>query len=536
MLPGNAESFPRNPHQKDQHAPSNEQTSDSSLTPRAARRSASSDAAVPQSDTENSRNALIAKCQSNLQQQLGDRRYLQWFSASRWQWNGAQLTIAVSHQIIMNWIFKQYRKSIEEISAQLTGQSVELVLMIDPTLASQNAGLTEVQLPSDNLATIKTSPAPKKAQLKVQSSSSPPKSTHAQKVHVPVAYTRVRRSVSFQDLVVGECNRLAIATAQNIAINPLDDFNTLYICGAIGTGKSALMQATYSQLMQSHPQLKILFLSAEDFGNQFSAALQSKTIASFRHKFRQIDILMVEDIDFLTSKPSFQEELLNTIRSLEQRGLKLIVSADRHPRMLPNFSEELSNRLVSGIFTKLKTPEFTTLRQIAETVSHKLNVDLSDSILDYVARKFNRSVRELQGAINSLQAHTLMNGRPLSLNAAKLALAELLRDNTKIVRLSDIESAVAEVYGIDVATMRSASRTRNVCQARMIAMYLARHLLKASYNEIGSHFGGRNHSTVVTADRKVKEWIKRKEQFPIASQLWEVTDLLANIEQQLLVA
>lgn len=484
--------------------------------------------------------AQLLRLQSQLSSQIGAHRYQQWFEKTVWKLENDVLTICVAHQILLGWIQKQYRKSIEQLAFPIVGRRIEVEFAID-------ANLTGHQVPVENVTAVPANATPKTTSLRKLETKGP--STRASELSLlpamesasratragATASPRTRRWFRFEDFIVGDCNRLAYTTSRHIASHPLEDFSTLYIAGSLGTGKTALLQAIYAQITQHYPELKVLYLTAEDFGNQYAVALQSKTIASFRSKFRQIDILIVDDIDFLAGKTNFQEELLNTIRTLEQRGLKLIVSADRHARMLPGFSDELCNRLISGVFTKLQAPDSTTLRQMAVGLCLKLNFELSEAVIDFVARKFHRTFRELQGAINSLHAHSLMQGAPLTLSMAKVVLSELLRDSTRIIRLSDIEQAVAEMFGIDVATMKSASRARQVCQARMVAMYLSRHLLKVSFSEIGHHYGGRNHSTVVTAERKVREWIARQEQFPVASQLWSISELLSNIEQQLML-
>ncbi len=485
---------------------------------------------------------LLSQIQFKLTEQIGSHRFERWFEKTVWKIEEEVLTICVAHQIVLTWVQKQYRRQIEQIAQPILGRSVRVEFAID-------ADLTGHQAQVENVTSVETSTPLKSASLRKlepKTTSGRNESSEARRSLDSAARTtragsshgssRPRRWFRFDDFIVGDCNRLAYTTSRNISSQPLDDFNTLYIAGSLGTGKTALLQAIYAEIVQSHPELKVLYLTAEDFGNQYAVALQSKTLASFRSKFRQVDILIVDDIDFLIGKNNFQEELLNTIRTLEQRGLKLIVSADRHARMLPAFSDELCNRLISGVFTKLQAPDFTTLKQIAQGLCLKLSFDLSEPVIDFVAKRFHRTFRELQGAINSLHAHSLMQGSPLSLTSAKLVLSELLRDSTRIIRLADIEQAVAELFGIDVETMKSSSRARHVCQARMIAMYLSRHLLKVSFNEIGSHYGGRNHSTVVTAERKVREWIARKEQFPVATQLWNISDLLSSLEQQLMLA
>lgn len=485
--------------------------------------------------------SLTALIQAQLSEHIGAHRYQQWFDKTVWKLDGDQLTVCVAHQILLGWVSKQYRKVIEQLAQPIFGRRVTVEFAIDANLAG-------LQTKVENVTAVTPVTSPKSTSIKkldarLQTSrevstdlsrnlTSPTRTTRA---NGSLNGSRPRRLFQFDDFIVGPCNKLAYTTARNIASQPLEDFSTLYVAGTIGTGKTALLQSIYAEITKHHPELKVLYLTAEDFGNQYAIALQSKALASFRSKFRQIDILIIDDIDFLIGKNNFQQELLNTIRTLEQRGLKLIVSADRHARMLPGFSEELCNRLISGVFTKLQAPDFGTLKQIAQGLCLKLNFDLSEPVIDFVSKRFHRTFRELQGAINSLHAHSLMQGSPLSLSAAKHVLSELLRDSTRIIRLGDIEQAVSEMFGLDVATMKSASRARQVCQARMIAMYLSRHLLKVSFNEIGTHFGGRNHSTVVTAERKVREWIKRDEQFPVATQMWAISDLLSNIEQQLMV-
>jgi chromosomal replication initiator protein len=254
---------------------------------------------------------------------------------------------------------------------------------------------------------------------------------------------------------------------------------------------------------------------------------------AFRNRFRTVDVLLVDDVDFLDAKRGVQEEFLHTWQQLESHGKLVVACGDRHPRLMTKISDELKTRFLSGMVCRLEPPDLETREQIAICKARSLPGEFSPEALKYAARRFSNNVRELEGALHCLQVYHRMTGQRVGASAARQVLADLERDCLRVVRMADIERVVCDVFGIESVDLKSARRARSVCEPRMLAMYLARRHTRAAYSEIGAFFGGRNHATVISADRKVGAWLAQNAQVKIASQTWRLVDVISTIEQQL---
>ena len=349
-----------------------------------------------------------------------------------------------------------------------------------------------------------------------------------------IANSKQRQFASLDSFVVGECNNFAFTAAQQFCHHPDELSNSLFIHGGVGTGKTHLMEGIYKLLRGRYPALEVMFVSSEQFANHFTRALRERTIPSFRARFRNVDVLLIDDVDFFDTKKGFQEELLHTMRQIEQTGRRIILSGDRHPRLLNKFPDELTTRFMSGVTCKLQTPDVATRQKIVQAKADRLKLPLTTETVRYVAKKFQRNVRELLGAVYILQTFCLMTRKRLSTSEAKSVLLDHYRDCVKAVSLADIEQAVSEFFGLSDSAIRSAERTRHVSQPRMLAMYLSRRLTRMAYSDIGKHFGGRNHSTVMSAEKKVNGWIKSDEPIQIGDRKVSIADVVGNLEQSLI--
>jgi chromosomal replication initiator protein len=315
---------------------------------------------------------------------------------------------------------------------------------------------------------------------------------------------------------------------------PGSRYNPLVLHGGVGTGKTHLLEATFRRLRARHPALRVLFLSAEGFANHFTQALRDRSLPSFRQRFRGVDVLIIDDVDFLDGKRVIQEEFLHTIRQLETQERQIVLSADRHPRLLTKLSEELVTRFISGIVCRMESPDLETRRAIVARKATRLTARISEDALELVARRFRTSVRELEGALNCLETYGLMTGKTIGVSTARQVLADLERDCVRAVRLADVEQTVCRFFAVDPAELRSARRSRSVSQPRMLAMYLARKMTQAAYSEIGEYFGGRNHSTVMSAEKRVRDQLASQITVRVAAQNWQLGELLSSLEQQLM--
>ena len=308
----------------------------------------------------------------------------------------------------------------------------------------------------------------------------------------------------------------------------------LFIYGPVGAGKSHLLEGLYREIRRTTSALQILFLTSEQFTNHFTQAYRDHTLPAFRQRFRTVDVLLVDDIDFLDAKRVVQEEFLHTFQQLESHGKLVVACGDRHPRLLLKISDELKTRFLSGMVCRLDVPDLETRERIAVCKARRLDADFSPEVLKYVARRFSNNVRELEGALHCLQVYHRMTGKRVGMTAAREVLGDLERDCLRVVRMADIERAVCDLFGLDAADLKSSRRARSVSEPRMMAMYLARRHTRAAYSEIGQFFGGRNHATVISADHKVAAWLAENAEVKVASQTWKLSDVLDTLEQRLL--
>jgi chromosomal replication initiator protein len=342
-----------------------------------------------------------------------------------------------------------------------------------------------------------------------------------------------RRFADLNDFVTGPGNHLAFSAALQICEQP-GSYNPLVLHGGVGIGKTHLLEGVYRRMRALRPSARVLFLSAESFANYFTQALRDRTLASFRQRFRGVDVLMIDDVDFLDGKRVIQEEFLHTVKQLESHGRQVALTADRHPRLLTRLSEELVTRFMSGIVCRLESPDLNTRRTIVARKAARMTALITDEAIEFVVQRFALSVRELEGALNFLENYGQTTGKTINLTVARNVLADIDRDCVRIVRVAEVEQAVCRLFSVGVDDLRSARRTRTVSQPRMLAMYLARKMTQAAYTEIGEHFGGRNHSTVMSAEKRVRELLEADATVRAGTQEWKLGDLLASLEQQLL--
>jgi chromosomal replication initiator protein len=261
------------------------------------------------------------------------------------------------------------------------------------------------------------------------------------------------------------------------------------------------------------------YVSGEEFTNQFVLALKMGKLDAFRHRFRQTDLLVIDDIHFLASKKATQEEFLHTFNAIDAANKQTILASDAHPKMIGRLSESLVNRFISGMVVKISPPEFTTRCAILRKRAAELRKQVPEPVIEYIADNLRNNVRELEGALLKVTAYASLSRSPINLKMAREALEDHIARTDPIVHLSDIEASVATFFGITPAAMHSSKKTRTISLARSIAMYLARKHTRMSFPEIGRFMGNKNHATVILACRKIKSYLSEKEK-PV---FWETT-------------
>jgi chromosomal replication initiator protein len=316
--------------------------------------------------------------------------------------------------------------------------------------------------------------------------------------------------LSFENFVVGKPNELAHAAARRVAeacVAPAHSvpFNPLFLYGGVGLGKTHLMHAIAWHVRKSAPGRKVIYLSAEKFMYQFIRALRFKSTMDFKDQFRSVDLLMIDDVQFISGKDSTQEEFLHTINALVDQNRQIVISADKSPSDLEGLEERMRSRLGWGLVADIHPTTYELRLGILESKSEQMGLKLPQKVMEFLAHKITSNVRELEGALNRLGAHAQLVRRDLTLEAAQELLRDLLRANERRVTIDEIQRRVAEHFNIKLVEMTSSRRARVVARPRQVAMYLAKQLTQRSLPEIGRKFGGRDHTTVMHAVRKIEE-------------------------------
>jgi chromosomal replication initiator protein len=311
---------------------------------------------------------------------------------------------------------------------------------------------------------------------------------------------------TFDNFVVAKSNDFAFAAAKRVAASDRPPFNPLFLYSGVGLGKTHLMHAIAWEVRRQDPRRRVVYLSAEKFMYQFVRALTTNSTLSFKDLFRSVDLLMVDDVQFIGGKNNTQEEFFHTFNELIERGSQIVISADRSPSALEDLEERVRSRLSWGLVADIHPTSYELRLGILQTKAAKIpNVAVPDELLQFLAERITSNVRELEGALNRVVHQSTLLGRPLSMETAQDVLRDVLRANEKRITIEEIQKAVVAHYSLKLADMQSKRRSRVVARPRQVAMYLAKQLTPRSLPEIGRRFGGRDHTTVMHAVKKVDE-------------------------------
>ncbi len=311
---------------------------------------------------------------------------------------------------------------------------------------------------------------------------------------------------TFDNFVVGKSNEFTYAAARRVAEADTVPFNPLFIYGGVGLGKTHLMHAIARHIRDRHPNRRVIYLSAEKFMYQFIRALRHQDTMTFKEQFRSVDVLMIDDVQFIGGKGSTQEEFFHTFNALVDQNRQLVISGDRSPSDLDGMEERLRSRLGWGLVADIYPTDYELRLGILQSKLEQLGaLNLPERVLEFLAHKITSNVRELEGALNRVVAHATLIGRTVTLDTTQELLQDLLRANDRRVTIEDIQKRVAAHFNIRMADMHSARRARAVARPRQVAMYLAKQLTSRSLPEIGRKFGGRDHTTVMHAVKKVEQ-------------------------------
>ncbi len=310
---------------------------------------------------------------------------------------------------------------------------------------------------------------------------------------------------TFENFVVGKPNELAYAAARRVGDASVVPFNPLFLYGGVGLGKTHLMHAIAWHIHNRQPHKKIIYLSAEKFMYQFVRALRTKNTMAFKEQFRSVDVLMIDDVQFIGGREATQEEFFHTFNALVDQNRQVVISADKSPSDLEGVEERMRSRLGWGLVADIHPTTYELRLSILQAKADQMGVAIPTKVMEFLAHKITSSVRELEGALNRIVAHATLVGRQITLETCQEVLHDILRASDRRVTIDEIQKKVAEHYNVRISDMASARRARAVARPRQVAMYLAKTLTARSLPEIGRKFGGRDHTTVMHAVKKVEE-------------------------------
>ncbi len=419
---------------------------------------------------------------------LGETAYRRWIepvggSVSAGADGGSVLTLAVPTRFMRDWIEAHYGDIVRTMWTRLVKKGSVVFTVVSPLVKSapEAPGETRTAAPQEMALKAASGPA-----------------SSADEAPLDPRFT-------FENFVVGKPNELAYAAAMRVADTETPTFNPLFLYGGSGLGKTHLMHAIAWHIRQNYPNRRVIYMSAEKFMYQFVRALRYKDTVSFKEQFRSVDVLMIDDVQFIGGKDTTQEEFFHTFNALVDRNRQVIVSADKSPQDLDRMEERLRSRLGWGLVADLHPANYELRLGILHAKAEKLGCLVPDKVIEFLAHKIASNVRELEGALNRIVAHAQLVGRTISLEMTQEVLADVLRVSERRVTIDEIQKKVAEHFNIRVADMHSARRARAVARPRQVAMYLAKQLTPRSLPEIGRKFGGRDHTTVIHAVRKIEE-------------------------------
>jgi len=318
---------------------------------------------------------------------------------------------------------------------------------------------------------------------------------------------------TFENFVVGSSNRHAHAYSLAVAESPAKAYNPLFIYGGVGLGKTHLMQAVCNYARKKTPQLKISYLTSERFTNELIDAIQHKSTAAFRQKFRNVDVLVIDDIQFIAGKESTQEEFFHTFNVLFDAHKQILISSDRSPKEIANLQDRLVSRFSWGLTTDIQPPDLETRVAILKKKIEREPVTIPDEVIFFIAQLIKTNIRELEGALIRTIAYALLEEKPITLELTKEVLKDLLKEPKKLITVDFIQRCVAEEFGLSLHDLKTRRRTKNIVLPRQVAMYISRELTDLSLPEIGEFFGGKDHTTVLHSYNKIKNNVGKDEIF-----------------------
>ena len=421
---------------------------------------------------------LWSAAQQEIENAVGKSSYETWFSSIQTTERAQDtLVIETPDDFFKSWIIEHYQPLLEEIVQRRAGAHVKIDFSVNPNVLKKYV--------SDKSASRENATS--------QSADSK---------------SNLNSRFTFDNFVIGPGNRFACAASLAVAESPAKAYNPLFIYGKVGLGKTHLIQAITHKMKQLHPQLNLRYMSSEHFTNELIDAIRYRSTSQFRSKYREIDVLLIDDIQFIAGKESTQEEFFHTFNNLHNNRKQIIITSDRQPQEIAKLEERLRSRLAWGLITDIQPPDFETRVAILRKKVEAESIDVPDEVIHFIAELIQTNIRELEGALIRVVAYSFLDERPVTLEIAKSILKDMVRESAKFISIETIQKSVSEYFRVPISELRAKKRNKNIVLPRQVAMYLSRQLTNMSLPEIGNAFGGKDHTTVIHSCKKIEREIE----------------------------
>ncbi|MBR9790108.1 MAG: chromosomal replication initiator protein DnaA [Gammaproteobacteria bacterium] len=485
--------------------------------------------------------SLWNQCLERLRQELPTQQFVMWIRPLTSEQNQDAVTLYAPNRFILDWVREKYRDKINQLFVEFSGgqQAPQLrfevvqrraapaatnpasgVVDSDPIRGSARgssfpaSGSNYSQPPqqtnsfnSDNSAAMQKPPAPTPLSARVNSSA-PAGQTVNKVIPIPEGVSHksnINPTYQFDNFVEGKSNQLARAAASQVANNPGGSYNPLFIYGGTGLGKTHLLHAVGNGILNTKQDARIIYMHSERFVQDMVKALQNNAIEDFKRFYRSVDALLIDDIQFFANKERSQEEFFHTFNALLEGNQQIILTSDRYPKEIDGVEDRLKSRFGWGLTIAIEPPELETRVAILMRKAAENSIQLPNEVAFFIAKRLRSNVRELEGALNRVIANANFTGRPITIDFVREALRDLLALQEKLVTVDNIQKTVADYYKIKVSDILSKRRSRSVARPRQVAMALSKELTNHSLPELGNLFGGRDHTTVLHACRKIEQ-------------------------------
>lgn len=430
------------------------------------------------------------KCAKLLEEEFSAPQFNTWLRPLQVEIQGDNLILLAPNKFVVEWVRKHFFTRIKELVVQFGGDQVKTVTV---EVGTKTAGTIVV-----NKTTADASITP-----------------HKIISNKPADYKKsyLNKNFDFDTFVEGKSNQLPRAASLQVAERPGDAYNPLFIYGGVGLGKTHLMHAIGNSILKNNPEAKVLYLHSERFVADMVKALQTNSINEFKRFYRSLNALLIDDIQFFAGKDRSQEEFFHTFNALLEGHQQIILTSDRYPKEIEGVEERLKSRFGWGLTVAVEPPELETRVAILISKAEQSKIELPYEVAFFIAKRIRSNVRELEGALRRVIANSHFTGKSITIDFVHEALRDLLALQDKLVTIENIQKTVAEYYKVKVADLLSKRRSRSIARPRQMAMALAKELTNHSLPEIGDHFGGRDHTTVIHACRKIKELIQTETDF-----------------------